>query len=347
MAATFYMVDRWLMPTAIDEGRPVRWGILGAGGIAGAVGHDIQLTEGNEVVAVAARDPERAAQFAARHGVARSYGSYTELVADDEVDVVYVATTHPSHKELALLAIAAGKPVLVEKPVCLNAGDARQVFKAARDAGVFAMEAMWMRLNPLVRQAQQLVADGAIGEVRGVRFEFGIGFPYDPGRRHYDIDNGGGALLDLGVYPANFAYVFLGPPDEVRTSGTLAPNGVDDTVAMQWIYGGDPRGQLWCSVSTRAPNEAAVLGTAGWIRLEPPSFRPRGLIVHSKEHEYHVNDPLVGQGSGYGPEVVEVGRCLRGGLSESPFVPVAETIAILELLDEARATLGVTYPSEA
>jgi predicted dehydrogenase len=334
------------MPIPIADGRPIRWGILGAGGIADTVSGDIDLTDGNVVTAVAARDAERAAQFAVRHGAARSYGDYGALVNDDEVDVVYVATTHPHHRAHALLAIEAGKAVLIEKPVCINAADAREVFAAATQAGVFAMEAMWTRTNPLIRQAQQLIAEGAIGAVRGLRNEFGLGLAFDPTHRLYELDNGGGALLDLGVYPATFAYLFLGPPDEVRTVGTLSPTGSDDTVAMQWLYDGHPGAQLWTSASIHAPNEAAILGSKGWISFLPVAYRPGGMIVHNDAGEKHIDDPLAGRGYGYGPEIEEVERCLRAGLMESQLIPHADTIAILEILDGARAALGVVYPSE-
>ncbi|KAB2341586.1 Gfo/Idh/MocA family protein [Actinomadura rudentiformis] len=323
----------------------IRWGILGAGGIAGSVCHDIALSTGSVVTAVAARDAGRAEAFAARYGAARSYGSYAELLADDDVDVVYVATTHPYHREQALLAIQAGKAVLIEKPVCLNAADAREVFDAARAAGVFAMEAMWMRLNPLIRKAAALVADGAIGEPRWVRAEFGAGLPFDPAHRLYDIANGGGALLDLGIYPATFAYLLLGRPEVVTASGELAATGADDTVAMEWSYGGVPRAHLWCSVSTAAPDQAAILGSTGSITLEGVC-RPWSMTLHGPDGRTDFADPLAGQGWGYGPEIVEVERCLREGLLESPLIPHTETIDILEVLDTARAALGVAYPSE-
>jgi predicted dehydrogenase len=334
------------MPAPITDDRPIRWGILGAGGIADAVSADIGRTSGNVVVAVAARDAERAARFAERHGAPRSYGAYQALVSDDEVDVVYVATTHPYHREHALLAIAAGKAVLIEKPVCLNADDAREVFGAASAADVFAMEAMWTRTNPLIRNAQQLIADGAIGEVKGVRNEFGLGIAFDPTHRLYDLANGGGALLDLGVYPATFAHLFLGQPDEVHTFGTLALTGADDTVAMQWIYDGHPGAQLWASVPVSAPNHAAIYGTQGWIEVLPQAYRPSGLVVHTATKHYQIPDPLLGQGNGYGPEICEVERCLRAGLAESPLIPHADTLAILGILDIARDALGVRYPAE-
>jgi predicted dehydrogenase len=330
----------------ITDGRPIRWGILGAGGIANTVSNDINLTAGNVVTAVAARDADRAARFAARYGAARSYGDYAALMDDDEVDVVYVTTTHPHHRANALLAIEAGKAVLIEKPVCLNAADARDVFAAATQEGVFAMEAMWMRTNPLIRQAQQMIADGAIGEVRGVRAEFGLGLAFDATHRLYDLDNGGGALLDLGVYPVTFAYLFLGRPDQVRTVGTLSPTGSDETVAMQWLYDGHPRAQLWTSAPIHAPNEAAILGSKGWISFLPQVYRPSGLVVHTEAGEKHTDDPLAGQGFGYGPEIEEVERCLRAGLTESPLIRHADTIAILEILDDARAVVGVVYPGE-
>jgi predicted dehydrogenase len=207
---------------------------------------------------------------------------------------------------------------------------------------------MWMRTNPLILRASEIIGDGAIGELQGVRNEFGIGVPFDPTHRLYDITNGGGALLDLGVYPAAFAYHFLGQPDEVRTAGVLAATGTDDTVAMEWFYAGRPRAQLWCSVSTVAPNQAAVLGSNGFIAFDAPALRPKGLQVRSGDIEYRVSDPLDSpeHGSGYGPEIQEIERCLRAGLPESPLVPQADTVAILEILDQARADLGVQYPTE-
>jgi predicted dehydrogenase len=322
--------------------RPVRWGILGAGGIASSLAADITRTDGHAVTAVAARDGGRAAEFAQRYDAPRSYGSYDDLVADDEVDVVYVATTHPFHHEQALAAIGAGKPVLVEKPLTLTAAGAREVFDAAAQAGVFAMEAMWMRTNPLVRQALDLVAGGAIGEVRAVHADFAFALDYDPGHRLFDRDNGGGALLDLGIYPATLAWLVLGRPDRMQVSGDLAPTGVDRTVAMQWSWADGATAQLFSSSAVTTPGRATISGTGGWLSLEPAFFTPTTMLVGTGGGVRRVEiEP-----AGYVPQIEEVGRCLRAGLLESPMVPQAETVAILELLDGVRAELGVSYPGE-
>jgi predicted dehydrogenase len=339
------------MAAKLAEDRPVRWGILGAGAIAATVAADIRDAEGCVVGAVAARDAGRAAAFAGQFPGAVSYGSYEALVADPDVDVVYIATTHPGHREQALLAIDAGKPVLIEKPVCLNAAQTQEVLAAARQADLFAMEAMWMRTNPLIRQAEQLVADGAIGELLGVRAELGLGLRFDAGHRLYDLANGGGSLLDLGIYPVTFGYLFLGQPDEVRTTGTLAPTGSDDRVSMHWGYPNGTGARLWCAASVSAPNQAVIFGTEGWIATEGAFVRPSGLTISQGDpnnggEQRHLPDPTGGRGNGYGPEIAEVARCLRAGLIESPLIPHADTVAVMTLLDQSRAALGVTYPGE-
>jgi predicted dehydrogenase len=334
------------MAVPVPENRPIRWGILGAGGIAGKFAGDLVHTKGNALAAVGARQADRAAEFAARFGAPRSYGSYRELVEDPDLDIVYIATTHPGHHEQALMAIAAGKAVLIEKPVCLNAAQATEVFDAARSSGVFAMEAMWMRTNPLIRTAQQLIADGAIGEVVGVRAELGLGLAFDEKHRLYDLANGGGALLDLGVYPVTFGRLFLGHPGTVSVTGSLSSTGSDASVAMQWGYSDGRDAQLSCSVPTAMPNRGLVLGTEGWIQPVGRFYRPTGLSVNNHGDVSQLEDPLDSATAGYGPEIAEVARCLRAGLLESPLIPAADTIANMTLLDGARAELGVHYPGE-
>ena len=301
------------------------------------------LVHGNNMLyAVAARDADRAAAFAARFGARQSYGAYRSLVEDPEVDIVYVATTHPFHREQALMAIGAGKHVLIEKPLALNATQALEVLTAARDKGVFAMEAVWMRANPLILKARDLVARGVIGDVVAVHADFSIEVPFDPTHRLYDLSNGGGALLDLGIYPIHFAWLFLGHPDFQQVLGTLSPTGSDAIVALQWGYTSGAVAQLRCATTAWTPGRATIAGTMGSISAEPWFLNPERLVVTTSEGESRVE----GGGTTYGPQIQEVERCLREGLLESPLAPHADTIAVLELIDRARADLGVRYASE-
>lgn len=322
----------------------IRWGILGAGVIARTVSEDIAATPGNELRAVAARDAERAARFAAAHGIPRSYGSYAELVADPDVDVVYIATTHGQHHEHALLALEAGKPVLVEKAFTLNARQAREVVAAARDRRLFCMEAMWSRLNPLLRQALDIVASGRIGEIVSVRADLSRHFEFDPSHRLFDLAVGGGALLDLGVYPVTFAWQLLGRPDTVATTGKLSPTGSDLTVASVWGYADGRVAQLSCSAAGVSPLAALISGTAGWLSVEPRVHRPERLVVADGDTEVIPAAPE--PGNGYRREIAEVADRLRAGDLESPLVPLDETIAIMEVLDTMRAQVGVRYAAD-
>ena len=325
----------------IPADRPIRWGFLGAGSIAASMAADLHHGN-NTLYAVAARDADRAAAFAARFGASHSHGSYRAVIEDPDVDILYVATTHPFHREQALMAIDAGKPVLVEKPLALNATHAREVLTAARNKGVFAMEAVWMRANPLIIKAQEMVAGGLIGDVVAVHADFSIGLDFDPGHRLYDLSNGGGALLDLGVYPMHFAWLFAGRPDTQQVLGTLSPTGSDATVAVQWGYASGATAQLRCATTAQTPGRATIAGTAGSISVEPWFLNPERLVISTSKGESRVT----GEGTAYGPQIQEVERCLRAGLLQSPLAPHADTIAILELIDQARADLGVRYPAE-
>ena len=326
---------------------PIRWGILGAGAIAATVGADIAAVPGNVLQAVAARDGDRAAAFAQRHGVARSYGSYADLLADPDVDVVYLATTHAQHHEQALACLEAGKPILVEKAFTLTAPQAREVVEAARARGLFAMEAMWTRLHPLIRRTQQLIADGRIGELTAVRADLCKDFPYDPSHRLFDLGAGGGALLDMGIYPTTVTYLLTGRPDTVQVTGALAPTGADATVAMQWGFADGRVAQIFTSSRNDSPFAALVTGTGGWISIEPRIHRATRLVVGGGSDAPEVIEGPPMEGNGYRLEVEEVARCLRAGELESPLVPLDDTVAILEVLDEARRQLGVRYPADA
>jgi len=322
----------------------IRWGILGAGGIAGLVGPEIAAEPGNEVVAVGARDAGRAAQLAHAVDAPRSYGAYADLVADPDVDLIYIATTPGQHHEQALLALRAGKPVLVEKPFTVNAREAREVVAEARARKLFCMEGMWMRLNPLIIRAQEIALSGRIGKLISVQADLWHLFEFDPKHRVYDLAAGSGALLDLGVYPATFAWLFLGRPDTVDATGALAPTGTDASVGMQWSYRDGHFAQISCSTQGSNPRTGVVSGTKGWISIGGRVHRAPFITVHDESGDEVLHQTI--KGAGFNHEIAEVARCLRAGEVESPRVPLDDTIAILEVLDSARAQLGVRYPAD-
>lgn len=335
------------LPPATDDvfnGRPIRWGFLGAGDIAGQMAEAIAEVPGNDVVAVASRDANRAAAFAQRWNVARSYGDYLAVCEDAEVDIVYINTTHPFHHPQAMMAIEEGKHLLVEKPLTLNSGQAIDVLHGARDRGLFSMEAMWMRTQPLIREVERLVGSGAIGDLVRVGVDFPVPFAYDPGHRLFDRTNGGGALLDLGVYGATFVWSLLGQPETVHVIGTLAPTGVDRVVSMQWGYSSGATAHVYCTSQGSGPRRAVVMGRKGWITVEPDfAAAPERAIVHIDGlHEQVLDIPT----RHFEHQIEEVDRCLRAGLLESPLIPHADTIGILAVLDAARSELGVSYPQE-
>ena len=316
----------------------IRWGILGTGGIARTFTEDL-LFLGHEVAAVGSRAIATAEEFAARHGIARAYGSYAELAADEGIDVVYVATTHNTHHPAARTCLEAGRSVLVEKPFTTNAADAADLVALARQRGLFAMEAMWTRFNPLVVRLRELVADGAIGEVKAVYADFSENFPFDPSHRLFAPDLAGGALLDLGIYPVSFAWMVLGEPATIQAVTTPAPTGVDANTGILFGYDSGAVALLHCGFMTKTPQTATVTGTAGWIEVAGPFWHPDAMTLHRAGAEPETFAIEV-SGQGYTYQAEEVARCLGVGLTESPAMPLDESVAIVRALDTIAADLA-------
>ena len=239
-----------------------------------------------------------------------------------------------------MTVLDAGKAALTEKPVALDAAQATGLFDAARERNLFLMEAMWTRFNPVVRRAQELVAAGAIGRVTSVSADFGFLAPDDETHRLHARALGGGALLDLGIYPATIAHLFLGPPDEIRAWADLGPQGTDRNTAMILGYASGALASLTCSLVSATPWLAVVAGTDGRIEL-PSVMCPQHLTLHRGESTEVID--LSYRGKGYHFEAAEVNRCLREGLTESPTMPHAESLAVLTTLDRVRAQIGVSY----
>ncbi len=325
--------------------RTIRWGVLGTGWIASQFAEDLRLVDGAELAAVGSRTAARAVDFARRYGFARAHGSWAELAADPDVDAVYVATPHAQHYDAAMACLAGGKAVLCEKPMTLDLPSSAALVQEARGRGRFLMEAMWMRCNPAIRQAVRTAAEGAIGDLVSVSADFGLPGPFDPGHRLRAPELGGGALLDLGVYPLHLAHLFLGAPATVQSWAKLTPEGVDETTGILLGFASGAVATLNCSINGPSRNAATITGTGGRIDLPPGFWAPRSYELFRDGHEPERVD-LPFDGHGYQFEAAEVGRCLSAGELESPLVSQETTLEVMNLMDTIRGQVGVVYPPQ-
>ncbi|HEY3751178.1 MAG TPA: Gfo/Idh/MocA family oxidoreductase [Pseudonocardiaceae bacterium] len=309
-----------------------RWGILGTGGIANTFATDLQRTDSGEVVAVGSRSKESADRFADEFGIGNRHGSYESLVADPDVDVVYVATPHPLHHDNAVLALRAGKPVLVEKPFTMNADEARDVVRVARETGLFAMEAMWTRFLPHIAVIRKWLADGVLGDVVTVTADHGQWFAEDPAFRLFAPELGGGALLDLGIYPVSFASMVLGTPNRIVAIGDPAFTGVDAQTSMLFGYEGGAQALLTCTLRAKSPTRAAIVGTKARIELEGDFYAPTAVSLITRDGETTTVESDH-EGRGLRHQADEVARLLAAGELESPLMPLDETISIMATMD--------------
>ncbi|MFI1370873.1 Gfo/Idh/MocA family protein [Streptomyces longwoodensis] len=326
----------------------VRWGILATGGIAAAFTADLIDLPDAEVVAVASRSEASARAFGERFGIPRAYGDWASLAKDADIDVVYVATPHAAHRAAAGLCLEAGRNVLCEKPFTLNVREAGELVALARREGRFLMEAMWMYCNPMVRRLKQLVDDGAIGEVRTVQADFGLEGPFPPAHRLRDPAQGGGALLDLGVYPVSFAQLLLGEPAGIAAQAVLSDEGVDLQTGAVLSWDSGALAALHCSIDGGTGTSASVTGTRGRIDLPAGFFHPERFVLHrtGREPEEFVADPADGPRTTLRHEAREVMRAVWAGQTESPLVPLDGTLAVMRTLDTVRERIGVRYPAE-
>jgi predicted dehydrogenase len=330
--------------TQLDD-RPVRWGILATGGIAHAFARDLELQPGCEVVAVGSRSRASADAFGDEFGVPHRHASYQALVNDPDVDAVYVSTPHPGHHGAVLLAINAGKAVLVEKPFAMDAAQAREMIEAAHGQGTFLMEAMWTRFLPHIARLREILAAGTLGDVVYLTAEHGQWFAPDPRFRLFAPELGGGALLDLGIYPVSFASLVLGVPARVTAVSDPAFTGVDATTSMIFQYDSGAHAVLTTTLRAASGNSAAIYGTEARIEIDgwfytPTSFR---VIARDGTELERFDQPYAGRG--LRAEAAEVGRCLRAGLLESPLLPLDETYSIMQVMDEIRRQIGLSYPA--
>ncbi|MGF2949557.1 Gfo/Idh/MocA family protein [Microbacterium alcoholitolerans] len=324
------------------RGGPVlRWGVVAPGGIAADFVHALHTHTDQRVVSVASRSADRAAQFAQQHGIPRSHGGYAELYDDPDVQIVYVASPHSEHLRLATDAIAAGKHVLIEKPIGLSAAEARAVRDAAADAGVFAMEAMWTRFVPQTDVMMQLRDAGDLGELRLVTAD--LGFAAQPGGRLFDPQLGGGALLDLGVYPVWLSHLLLGMPESVRATGALTGTGVDEQSALVLDYASGAQALLSTSIRVTSPGRAAASGTLGRVEIDPFFVFPSGFSVSRGDETARFDDRSgLTYRQGMAWQAAAVARHVDDGLLESPLHPLQTTVEVMTIIDDARRQLAAS-----
>jgi predicted dehydrogenase len=362
----------------------IRWGILGTGTIAYEFAYGLSFIPEARLLAIASRSSKKAETFANAYRIPKIYDSYEALVQDNEVDIVYIATPHFRHKQDCLLCLNSGKAVLCEKPLAMNANEAREIADVARSQGIFCMEAMWMRFMPLIQEVQSLIQNGKIGEVLMFSADFGYPTEFDPENRFFNLKLGGGSLLDRGCYPISLAFQLMGAPSSVKGQASLGSTGVDEQSAIVMSYQSGGLAQISTTLRTYASNVATITGTKGKITIHPPFCRPdrisitpfsetpvvvssspmssssklkrqiksafkefplvRRVLESARDKTVSISKSVRGNGLNY--EALEVIRCLKQNWIESPLMPLRESIMILEVMDELRSSWGVRYPQD-
>lgn len=332
-------------PSPESAGGRIRWGILGTGLIARAFVGDLQLT-GHDVVAVGSRTAEAAGRFAAEFSIPRAHASYDALVADPGVDIVYVATPHSRHHHDAALALGAGKHALVEKAFTINAAQARELAELAAARGLLVLEAMWTRWLPHMVAVRESVRRGELGDVRSVLADHSQRLPDDPAHRLNALELGGGALLDLGVYPIAFASDLLGTPIAVEAAATLKATGADAETGIVLRYEHGRTAVLYAASTTPGPNRATVLGTEGRIEIDSVWYTPTTFRRFDAEGRLVATFDGAVAGRGMQFEADEAERLIAAGRLTSDVLPLAESISIMATMDEIRERIGLRYPGE-
>ena len=322
----------------------IRWGVVGPGAIAAGFAEGMQWAEGGTITAVASRSAERADAFADRFDIPTRYGDYGSLAADPDVDVVYVATPHSRHESDTVDLLRAGKHVLCEKPLALNARQAARMAEEARRRGLFLMEAIWSRFLPAYRALVDVLGEGRIGEPLLVEADFGFRRPVDPAHRHFAPELGGGALLDLGIYPVQLCTLVLGPVERVVADGVVGETAVDEVVTAVLHHPAGRLGVVKAALRVSLTCTARIAGTDGVVDLPAMMHCPNSLRVSTLGGVEEIDASYEGNGLRF--EIDEVHRCLAEGRTESAVVPLDESIALATTLDAIRTDIGVVYPGE-
>ncbi len=322
----------------------INWGIVGLGNIATKFIENLKLFENANIAAVASRSLDRAEQFSKQHHVGKSFDSYDDLFSSDEVDVVYIATPHRFHKELAIKAMQAGKNVLCEKPLAVNKNEVEELIASAQKNDVFLMEALWSRFNPSIKAVKDLVDKGEIGDIAYLNADFSFfAMDKDEGSRLLNPELASGSLLDVGIYPIFLSYLLLGKPQKIQAVSNFHPNGTELQTSMIFNYP-STQALLYSGFTNNSEIRAGIYGTKGQIFIHPRWHEARSFSLVRNEEEQLFQNPLKGNGLYY--EIEEVHRCLREGRKESQLWTHQNSLDLIELLDNVRSICDITFPFE-
>ncbi len=330
------------------KGSKIRWGILGCGRIARKFAADLRLIDDAELTAIASRNNETLELFAKDFPCKHHHNSYKALAANDEVDVIYVATPHSHHYEHTMLCLNFNKAVLCEKAFAINSRQAIEMIKTAKERKVFLMEALWTKFLPHYKKLQELLQQKTLGDLKSVLVNFGFKTSDKSPQRLFDPLLGGGSLLDIGIYNVFMTLSILGKPDVIEATMIAAPTGVDEQIAVLFKYNNGAMAQLFSSFVTNLPTQAEINGTEGCITLTTRFYEPSATIQLSKKIPYEREVIAVEKeaGFGYHYEARHVNECLKKGLIESPVMTHADTLLLMEILDRIRKKARIEYPAD-
>lgn len=318
--------------------KKVKWGIIGTGKIARRFASDLRLLKSAELVGVTSRNPENCLKFGVEFNT-KSFTSVEDLLASD-VDIIYVATPHSSHRDHSMMAIEAGKSVLCEKPFAMNIQESREMIERATQKHVFLMEAMWTRFFPVIKEVVHLVKSGQIGKVLRIEARFGYQTEFDPHSRVFDPMAGGGSLLDVGVYCASLTRMFIEEkPLKIEANAAMSSTGVDESVSWSLVFPSGGVATCESSVVKVLSNEARIIGTTGEIHI-PKFWCPKEYFLNGSYNNFEFN------GSGFQFEAEEVMNCLRSGLVESPLLTHQHVLDVMQTMDSIRESIGLQYPQD-
>ena len=326
--------------------RRIKWGIIGTGNIARAFAEGLAGVPEAELYAVASRTPDKAEDFAKRFGFGRAYGSYDELFSDSSVDVLYIATPMASHYDICISALENGRNVFCEKSVTLNAAQLRDILALAAEKKLFFCEAMWMKCRPAYLKMKDWISSGRIGSIRCIKADFSNFVPYDENSRLFRADCGGGALLDVTVYPLTLIHDLLGDPDEIQSAAHIGHNGVDLSNSLILRYKNGTFASVDSGMEMPLRNNAVISGTDGVIVFGDCFFCSDNVSLYDRELRLIERSDHPARVNGYEYEIEEVHRCLSSGLTESPLIPHSATLEVMEMMDGLRREWGMRFPQE-